>query len=88
MSPEEKAERQLDHLDVMADAWAEEVNLAMMIENMTSPFDLSRAAPADVVKQFRSRMKEQINAIALQCFVEGAVRGIDMIQGLKRPGMN
>lgn len=87
MSPEEQAERQMDHLDAMADAWADEINLAGVVENITSPFDLSRAAPAEVVKHFRSRMKEQIDAWARQCFVEGAVRAIDMMNGI-RSGRN
>jgi hypothetical protein len=81
MDDQTKADMQMDHLDAMADAWAEDCNLAGMIENITATFDLSRTAPREAVQEFRSRMKEQINAMILLGFVEGAHRGICMIQG-------
>lgn len=75
---------QLDVLDKMADAWADEVKLAEMIKNAASPMGLNRSAPADVRQQFRVRMEKQMNAIARQAFVEGAHRAVCMVQDAYR----
>jgi hypothetical protein len=72
--PKALADRRIYAFDQMADAWAEEVDLAAMIKNATSPMDLKPHAPADVRAEFRRRMEAQIDAIARQCFLEGAVR--------------
>lgn len=71
---------QLDALDKMADAWADEVRLADMIKNASSPMGLNRNAPDDVRKKFRARMEKQMDAIARQAFVEGAHRAVCMVQ--------
>lgn len=70
----EKAKLALAILDGQADQWAEEVNLTSMIKNATSPMDLNRNAPQSVRERFRLRMEAQIDAIARQAFIEGAMR--------------
>lgn len=72
----EKAELALALLDGQADQWAEEVNLTSMIKNATSPMDLNRNAPQSVRDRFRLRMEAQIDAIARQAFIEGAMRAL------------
>jgi hypothetical protein len=74
-----RSEMQMDVLEGLADAWAGEVNLCNMIENATSPMRLNKNAPADVRQKFHERMKAQVFAIAQQAFIEGAVRGVDLI---------
>jgi hypothetical protein len=74
-----KADLGIDILDGLADVWVEEVNLTSMIKNVTSPMDLNRSAPADVRQKFRDRMEAQIDAIVRQAFVEGALRGVDLV---------
>lgn len=79
MDAKTKASMQMDALEDMAEAWAEEVSLATMIKNATSPMDLNRTVPEDVRAQFRRRMEEQISAIAQQAFIEGAHRAVIMV---------
>jgi len=74
-----RAEMQMDHLEALADAWAGEVNLAGMITNATSPMDLNSTVPREVKENFHERMKAQIFAIAQQAFIEGACRGVDLV---------
>jgi len=74
-----RAEMQMDHLEALADAWAGEVNLADMITNATSPMRLNSGVPKDVRQKFHERMKSQIFAIAQQAFIEGACRGVDLV---------
>jgi hypothetical protein len=70
---------QMDVLEALADTWAGEVNLGDMITNATSPMNLTPRAPYDVKAKFHERMKNQIFAIAQQSFIEGAVRGIELV---------
>ena len=67
-----------------ADAWAERINLNSMIENVASPMRLNRSAPAAVREAFSKRMKEQIDALIRQAYIEGAVDALsgfaDMIE--------
>lgn len=78
------AKLQLDALDKMADAWADEVKLADMITNAASPMGLNSGTPADVRQKFRARMEKQMDAIARQAFVEGAHRAVCMVQDAYR----
>lgn len=78
------AKLQLDALDKMADAWADEARLSEMIRNASSPMALNRNAPLDVRAKFRARMEKQMNAIARQAFVEGAHRAVCMVQDAYR----
>lgn len=78
--PQTIADMQLNVIDAMADAWAAEVNLSAMIINATSPMRLNRNAPDDVRDRFHKRMIEQIDAIARQCFLEGAIRVLDLAE--------
>jgi hypothetical protein len=80
--------RQMDALEAMAEAWAVEANLATMIKHATSPMDLNRNAPDAVRKDFRERMEKQIDAIAQQCFIEGAHRAVCMVQDAYRPELS
>lgn len=79
MDAAKKAEMQMDHLEAMADAWSEEVDLVAMVTNATSPMNLNSNAPTDVRTKFHERMKAQVFAIAQQAFIEGACRGIDLV---------
>jgi hypothetical protein len=76
---ERKAEARMDHFEALADAWAGEVNLAGMITNATAPMNLRADASTDVRQKFHDRMKSQIFAIAQQAFIEGAARGVDLV---------
>lgn len=67
----------LAHFDAMADHWSNEVNLTALIKMTVAPMDLTRRAPDDVRAEFKHRMEVQIDAIARQCFLEGANRMID-----------
>lgn len=78
------AKLQLDALDRMADAWADEVKLDEMVSNAASPMQLNPGAPADVRVKFKERMEKQMNAIARQAFVEGAHRAVCMVQDAYR----
>ena len=82
--PKAMADAQIEVIDRMADAWAEEVDLATMIKNATSPMDLKPHAPAEVRAVFRQRMEDQIDAIARQCFLEGASRAVCLVQDAYR----
>jgi hypothetical protein len=75
----QKAEVGLDILDGIADKWAADIDLTSMIKNATSPMNLNRSAPDDVRRKFKDRMEAQISAIVLQAFVEGALRGVDLV---------
>lgn len=79
MDAQAKADLGIDILDGLADVWVEEVNLTSMIKNVTSPMGLNRSAPDDVRQKFRDRMEAQIDAIVRQAFVEGALRGVDLV---------
>lgn len=79
MDAQRKAEIAMDVLDGLADKWAEDIDLTSMIKNVTSPMGLTRSAPDEVRDQFKGRMEAQINAIVLQAFVEGALRGVDLV---------
>lgn len=79
MDAERRAQAQMDHLEALADAWAGEVNLASMVANATSPMDLNAGAPPDARQRFRERMKAQVFALAQHAFIEGAVRGIALV---------
>ncbi len=79
MDAQQKAEIGIDVLDGLADKWAIDVDLTSMIKNATSPMNLSRSAPDHVREKFRARMEAQINAVVLQAFVEGALRGVALV---------
>jgi len=79
MNAKRKAEIGLDVLDGLADKWAVDVDLTSMIKNVISPMNLNRSAPADVREKFKARMEAQVNAIVLQAYVEGALRGVDLV---------
>ena len=79
MDAKQKAEIGLDVLDALADTWAEAVDLTSMIKNVTSPMNLTRSAPDDVREKFKARMEAQVSAIVLQAFIEGAMRGVDLV---------
>lgn len=72
-----EADMSLAVIEGHADAWAERVNLNAMIENTTSPMRLTRTAPDHVREAFAKRMREQIDAIVRQAFIEGAVNALD-----------
>jgi hypothetical protein len=74
-----KADIGIDILDGIADAWAEDINLHSMIKNVTSPMGLNRTVPDAVRDKFRNRMEAQIDAIVRQAFLEGALRGVDLV---------
>jgi ethanolamine ammonia-lyase small subunit len=74
-----KAEMQMDTLEALADAWAEEADITTMITNATSPMALKRDAPADVLATFHERMKSHVYNLMTQAFIEGAVRGVDLV---------
>ena len=76
VTPEE-ADMSLAAIEGHADAWAARINLNAMIENATSPMRLTRRAPNDVREAFAKRMREQIDAIVRQAFIEGAVNALD-----------
>lgn len=76
-STPEEADMSLAAIEGHADAWAELINLNAMIEHAVSPMRLSRKAPDDVRERFIKRMKEQIDAIVRQAFIEGAVNALD-----------
>jgi L-fucose mutarotase/ribose pyranase (RbsD/FucU family) len=78
------AKLQLNELDKMAEAWADEVKLSDMIKNAASPMSLNSNVPSDVRQQFRARMEKQMDAIARQAFVEGAHRAVCMVQDAYR----
>ncbi|MGA9855083.1 MAG: hypothetical protein WBR29_07400 [Gammaproteobacteria bacterium] len=79
MDATQKAAIGLDILDGLADKWAADVDITSMIKNVTRPMNLTRNAPMDVREKFKARMEAQISAIILQTFVEGALRGIDLV---------
>ena len=79
MDAKQKAEIGIDVLDGLADKWAIDVDLTSMIKNATSPMNLNGSAPDHVREKFRARMESQINAVVLQAFVEGALRGVDLV---------
>lgn len=79
MDADRRVEMQMDVLEALADAWAEEVDLTAMITNATSPMKLHRSAPSDVRDRFHDRMKSQLFAIAQQAFIEGAYRGVMLV---------
>lgn len=74
-SAEERAEADmcLAAIEGQADAWAARVNLNGMIENIASPMRLNRNAPDEVRESFTKRMKEQMDALMRQAFIEGAL---------------
>lgn len=78
--PQQRADMQINHLDSMADVWADEVDLISMINHVTSPMKLKTSAPPNVRESFHKRMKEQIDAICRQSFLEGAERAVTMVQ--------
>lgn len=84
MDDETKVQRQMDHLEALADAWAEEANITAMVNNVTSPMNLNAKAPADVKRKFHDRMNSQIFALMQQSFIEGAVRGVDLVNEERR----
>lgn len=69
-----QAERAMDALEGLSDAWAAEVNLTAMIDNIVSPMGLNKSAPPEVRAEFTARMKTQIDAIVRQAYIEGAYR--------------
>ncbi len=71
------ADMSLAAIEGHADAWAERINLNAMIENIASPMQLNRGAPDDVRDAFAKRMKEQMDALIRQAFIEGAVNAMD-----------
>jgi hypothetical protein len=75
----------LDSIEARADAWAERINLNAMIENALSPTRLSTSVPADIRAQFNKRMKEQVDAIVRQAFIEGAVHALDGFVFVEEP---
>lgn len=79
MDAQAKADIGIDILDGIADAWAEDINLHSMIKNVTSPMGLNRTVPDAVRDKFRNRMEAQIDAIVRQAFLEGALRGVDLV---------
>ena len=78
----------LDILDALADKWAADVDLTSMIKNATSPMNLNRNAPDDVRQKFKDRMEAQISSIVLQAFIEGAMRGVDLVNDELKQGRN
>lgn len=79
MTDDQRVQMQMDHLEALSDAWAEEAKVTEMITNATSPMDLNANAPPDVRRQFHERMKSHIYDLMTQAFIEGAVRGIDLV---------
>lgn len=79
MDPKQAADYGIDVLDALADKWFEECGLTAMIKNVTSPMNLNRSVPPEVREKFKSRMESQMSAIVLQAFVEGALRGVDLV---------
>lgn len=79
MDAQQKADLGLDVLDALADKWAVDVDLTSMIKNVTCPMDLNKNAPENVREHFRGRMESQIYAIVRQAWVEGALRGVDLV---------
>lgn len=73
----EEADMSLAAIEGYADAWAERINLNAMIENVVNPMKLNRNVPDDVKVSFAKRMREQIDAIVRQAFIEGAVNALD-----------
>ena len=82
ITTEEKAEADMSlaFVEGQADVWAQRINLNSMIENIASPMRLNRNAPDDVKAKFAKRMKEQMDAIIRQAFIEGAVLAQDRFQ--------
>ena len=78
------ADRAIDFVEAQADLWAERVNLAAMIENATSPMRLNRNAPEDVRSHFHKRMREQIDAIVRQAFMEGWLHVVESLMTIKK----
>ena len=72
-----KADMCLSAIEGYADAWAKRINLNAMIENALSPMRLNQSVPNDVKAAFTKRMKEQVDAIVRQAFLEGAVNALD-----------
>jgi hypothetical protein len=50
-----------------------------MVTNVTSPMHLNRNAPEDVRDKFHERMKSQMFNLMQQAFIEGAARGIALV---------
>lgn len=76
-SEDRAADVYLAHFDAMADTWSEQANLTALIKMVVGPMDLTRRAPDSVRAEFKHRMEVQIDAIARQCFLEGANRMLD-----------
>lgn len=72
LTAEEKAERAMSGLEGMADKWAADVGLNDMIDNIASPMNLSPEASINTRQDFAKRMREQIDAIVRQAWIEGA----------------
>lgn len=72
-----EADMSLAFIEGQADAWAERIGLNAMIENIACPMKLNRNVPDDVRESFTKRMKEQIDAMVRQAFIEGACNAMD-----------
>ena len=72
-----EADMCLSVIEGYADAWAKRINLNAMIDNALSPVRLNQGVPNDVKAAFAKRMKEQVDAIVRQAFLEGAVNALD-----------
>ncbi len=79
MDAERRAQMQMDHLEALADAWAEEADVSGMVTNVTSSMKLNRNAPDEVRDKFHERMKSQMFNLMQQAFIEGAARGIALV---------
>lgn len=66
--------RAMSGLEGLADAWAAEVDLNAMLDNVVSPMQLDPNAPQSVRDDFTKRMKERADAIVRQAFMEGTYR--------------
>lgn len=66
----------LAFVEGQADVWAEQINLNAMIENVTSPMRLNPNVPKEVRESFAKRMREQMDALLRQAFMEGAFRAM------------
>ena len=77
------ADMSLAAIEAKADVWAEGINLNGMLENVISPMRLNRDAPDDVRESFIKRMREQMDAIVRQAFIEGVVNAMNGFAPLK-----
>ena len=77
-TPEQIAacERAIDGLEALADLWADEVSLVVIIKNIG---DMSRKLtdrmPKDVREGFINRQEALVDAIVRQAYLEGFYRG-------------